>query len=90
MSTPGGNARPISTGSTSGMYGLQVARDGDVWIASAGANSLLRHSPRKQACTFYQLATPGSIPFELAFDGTGDLWFTAAGNPNYVGALSLS
>jgi streptogramin lyase len=77
-----------SAGSPTGMYDLQVAGNGDIWLASAGANLLVRYTPRTRTFTFYQLATPGSILFGLAFGGRGDLWFTADGTPNYVGMLS--
>lgn len=78
------------SGSSSGMYDLQVAPNGDIWIASAGANALVRYEPTTSRFTFYQLSIPASIPFGLAFDRAGRLWFTASTNPNYIGVMSVS
>jgi virginiamycin B lyase len=79
-----------SPGSSSGMYDLQVAPNGDIWLASAGANALVRYDPRTSEFTFYMLSVPASIPFGLAFDGAGRLWFTASTNPNYIGVMSVN
>jgi virginiamycin B lyase len=78
-----------STGAPNGMYALQIAKNGDVWFASAGANSLVRYNPRAQGFTFYQLSIPSSVPFGLSFDSEGNLWFTADTTPNYVGVASV-
>jgi virginiamycin B lyase len=79
-----------SPGSSSGMYDLQIAPNGDIWLASAGANALVRYDPRTSEFTFYMLSVPASIPFGLAFDGAGRLWFTASTNPNYIGVMSVN
>jgi virginiamycin B lyase len=79
-----------SPGSSSAMYDLQVAPNGNVWLASAGANAVVRFDPRTSKFTFYVLAVPASIPFGLAFDRAGRLWFTASANPNYIGVMSAS
>jgi virginiamycin B lyase len=76
-------------GSSSGMYDLQVAPNGDIWLASAGANALVRYDPRTSEFTFYALSVPASIPFGLAFDRAGRLWFTASTNPSYIGVMSV-
>jgi virginiamycin B lyase len=78
-----------SAGAPSGMYALQIAKDGDVWFASAAANSLVRYSPRAKEFTFYELSIPSSVPFGLSFDSEGNLWFTASTNPNYVGVMPV-
>jgi virginiamycin B lyase len=79
-----------SPGSSSGMYDIQTAPHGDVWIASAGANALVQYDPRTSEFTFYMLSVPGSIPFGLAFDRAGRLWFTASANPSYIGVMPVS
>jgi virginiamycin B lyase len=79
-----------SAGAPSGMYGLQIAKDGDVWFASTAANSLVRYSPRTGDFTVYQLSIPSSVPFGLSFDSEGNLWFTASTNPNYIGVMPVS
>jgi virginiamycin B lyase len=78
-----------SAGSADGMYGIQVAGNGDVWCTSAAANALIRYIPRSRSFTLYQLRIPSSIPFGISFDRQGNLWFTASTNPNYVGIMSL-
>jgi virginiamycin B lyase len=77
-----------SAGTADGMYGIQVAGNGDVWFTSAAANALIRYIPESRAFTLYQLGIPGSIPFGISFDRQGNLWFTATTNPNYVGVMS--
>ncbi len=77
----------VSSGPATGMYDVQIGANGTVWLAIAGDNSLVSYTPSEKAFTFYQLATPGSVPFGLAFDGTGRLWFTASGTPNYIGVV---
>lgn len=78
-----------SPGSSSGMYDLQVAPNDDIWLASSGANALVRYDPRTSEFTFYVLSVPASIPFGLAFDRAGRLWFTASTNPSYIGVMSV-
>ncbi len=80
---------PTAAGPSDGLYGIRVASNGDVWFTAAGANALARYTPATHAFTFYQLSVPNSVPFGLAFDDTGKLWFTATVNPNYVGVLTL-
>jgi virginiamycin B lyase len=82
---------PVTTpGSSSGMYDLKVAPNGGIWIASAGANALVRYEPATSRFTFYRLSISGSIPFGLAFDRAGRLWFTASTIPNYIGVMSVN
>ena len=78
-----------SAGTADGMYGIQVAGNGDVWFTSAAANALIRYTPRSRAFTLYQLGIPSSIPFGISFDRQGNLWFTATTNPNYVGVMPI-
>ena len=77
-----------SAGAADGMYGIQVAANGDVWFTSSGANALIRYVPESRAFTLYQLSVPSSIPFGISLDRQGNLWFTAATSPNYVGVMS--
>ena len=78
-----------SAGTADGMYGIQVAENGDVWFTAAAADALIRYVPESRAFTFYQLGIPGSIPFGISFDPQGNLWFTATTNPNYVGVMAI-
>jgi streptogramin lyase len=52
---------------------------------------LVRYTPQSQAFRFFVLPTPGSVPYGVALDSAGKLWFSADGRPaNYVGVLSPS
>jgi streptogramin lyase len=81
---------PTVAGDPTGNYAIVAARGGDVWFGSAGANALVRYSPPTHTFTFYSLDIQQSIPFGLALDGRGRLWFTADASPtNYVGMMPV-
>jgi virginiamycin B lyase len=81
-------AVPQTLGTPAGLYDVVVAPTGDVWFACASANALVQYSPRTGQFTFHVLSVPASVPFGLAFDTAGSLWFTADGTPaNYIGVL---
>jgi virginiamycin B lyase len=77
---------PSTLGNPATLYDV-VAHDGALWFTSTGANALVRYTPSTQKFTFYQLATPSSVPFGLAVAPDGALWFTADGAPNYIGMV---
>jgi virginiamycin B lyase len=80
---------PKTLGNPSTLYAVATASNGDVWFASAGANALIRYTPQSQAFRFFVLPTPASVPYGVAFDSAGKLWFSADGRPaNYIGVLS--
>jgi virginiamycin B lyase len=80
---------PTALGNPSTLYAVAAASNGEVWFASAGANALVRYIPQSQAFTFFVLPTPSSVPYGVAFDSAGKLWFSADGTPaNYIGVLS--
>ncbi len=82
---------PTTLGNPGGLYSVAITPDGAVWFASAGANALVRYLPTTGAYTFYQLSAANSVPYGLALDATGGglrLWFTADGQPNYVGVMN--
>ncbi|HKS69394.1 MAG TPA: hypothetical protein VJQ45_03175 [Ktedonobacterales bacterium] len=79
---------PSTLGTPGGLYAITVTHDGDVWFACSSANALVRYQPASHGFTFFQLSTPASIPYGLAQDGAGRLWFTAdATAQNYVGMM---
>jgi virginiamycin B lyase len=78
---------PSPLGSSQGMYQDVIGSDGTVWFACSGANALVRYSPSSGQYTFYQLPQSGSVPYGLALDSSGHLWFTGDGMPNYIGEL---
>ncbi len=81
-------AVPATLGEPTGLYALTLGHDGSVWFACASANALVRYSPQSGAFTFNVLSVPASVPFGLALDRSGTVWFTAAAMPNnYVGQL---
>lgn len=81
-------AVPATLGSAGGLYGITVTHDGNVWFACSGANALVRYRPGSRDFAFFQLATPDSIPYGLAQDSAGRLWFTAdATSQNYIGMM---
>jgi len=63
---------------------------GALWVTSTGANALLRYQPATRAYTYYPLPLPASVPYGIALDQTGALWFTADGGPGrtYIGSLT--
>lgn len=65
-------------------------RTGALWMTSTSANALLRYQPATRTYTYYPLAIPASIPYGVALDQAGVIWFTADGGPGvtYVGALT--
>ena len=79
---------PDTLGTPGGLYAITVTHGGDVWFACSSANALVRYQPASRAVTFFQLSTAASIPYGLAQDGAGRLWFTAdAIAQNYVGMM---
>ncbi len=82
-------AVPEKLGDPATLYAVKVAKNGDVWFASAGANAIVRYQPAKNTFDFYQLATAQSIPYGLDLDAAGRVWFSAdAGSGNYVGMVT--
>ncbi len=61
-----------------------------LWLTSTGANALIRYTPDTRAYTYYPLPIPRSIPYGVALDQAGALWFTADGGPDatYFGSLT--
>ncbi len=78
---------PATLGNPATLYSV-VTRADALWFTSTGANALVRYIPGSRQFTFYQLATPGSVPFGLAVAPDGALWFTADGAPNYIGRVT--
>lgn len=79
---PNGEARVVNA----------LVRDpqtGALWLTSLGANALIRYLPESRTYTYYPLTIPKSIPYGVALDPAGALWFTADGGASatYVGVL---
>jgi virginiamycin B lyase len=79
---------PTTLGNPEDLHSIAVS-NGKVWFTSSGTNALVRYSPDDATYTFFQLPVPASVPFGLACDSKGKLWFTAAAEPvNYVGEMT--
>ncbi len=79
---------PSKLGRPAGLYALTTVSNGDVWFACSSVNALIRYQPGPGIFTFFTLSIPESVPYGLAVDRSGDLWFTADAPPtNYVGRL---
>ncbi len=79
---------PTMQGNPAALYGLVVARNGDVWFVNNGARALVRYAPGNATYMFFQLSLPSSAPYGLTLDPGGRLWFTAAGSSaNAVGEM---
>lgn len=77
---------PATLGHPATLYDV-VRRGADLWFTSTGANALIRYTPASRQFTFYQLATPQSVPFGLALAADGALWYTGDGSPNTIGVV---
>ena len=80
---------PTALGDPAFLYGVAVARSGDVWFGSSGTSSLVRYTPATQQFAFFRLNIGQNAPYELAFDQDGRVWFTSQGDtPSYIGMLA--
>src|SRR6476661_4408963 len=74
-------------------WGTAVDGSGNVWFAEPGcdfgprcpanapAGQIGKLDPAAGATSYYTLPNiPGNQPIFIAFDGSGDLWFTTPGN----------
>ncbi len=92
IDTATGKVRELSVpnvlGDPTSLYAVTCA-NGSAWIASSGANAIIRFDPVPGAFTFYKLPTPNSIPYGLAVDRRGHVWFAADDTAgNYIGELT--
>ena len=79
---------PQTLGNPAGMYAVVIGSHGTIWFTSNGANAIVAYDSASGAFTFYQLPIQQSVPFGMAADGQGNLWFTAGAQPsNFIGAL---
>lgn len=95
IDTTSGQMREIALtkplGDPTSLYSIAVAGDGSVWMASSGANALVRYTPSLAIFTYLTLPRAASVPYGLAFDTHGTLWLTAVSTPdNYVGAVAAA
>ncbi len=80
---------PRVLGDPESLYAITAAPNGDAWFESAGANAIVRFSPQTGAFAFYKLPIPSSVPYGIALDAAGKVWFAADdGDGNYIGAVT--
>ena len=80
---------PTVSGHPAALYGIAVARNGDIWFANNGANALVRYTPGKATYAFFQLPVQSGGLYGLTLDPAGQLWFTASGaSANAVGEMN--
>ena len=56
-------------------YGIQVAKDGTVWVAYNGANKIGALDPESMEVRYYTLPDPGSRVRRLGLSSDGMVWF---------------
>jgi streptogramin lyase len=91
-----------TTGGVGNPWGTAVDGSGNVWFAEPGcdfaptcpadapAGQIGKLDPASGATSYYTLPSiPGNQPIFIAFDGSGDLWFTTPGN-DMIGEFSPS
>ena len=69
----------LKTGRASGNT-MRVAPDGSVWLASVGANEMIRLQPSTKEFTVYSVpagvkAQRNAAPYGIAIDGAQNIWF---------------
>jgi virginiamycin B lyase len=79
---------PATHGSALNVYGLAAAPDGMIWTASMGQNAIVRYDPAHQSFARLALPDAASVPYGVALDSSGTVWFTADRAPtNFVGRI---
>ncbi len=80
---------PTLLGDPASLYAVATDATGDAWFASSGANAIVRFDPTAGVFRFYKLPTPATVPYGLALDGSGTVYFAADDpNGNFIGALT--
>ncbi len=80
---------PAAYGNVAQLYDVTASASGVLWLASSGANALLRYDPTADAWSKVDLPEPDSAPYGLALGRDGAIWFTeAAPNANRIGVYA--
>jgi virginiamycin B lyase len=81
---------PQPFSSVPNVYDVVVDASGAVWAASMGQNSIVRYVPGTGTFTLFALPDASTLPYGLALDPNGRVWFSADRTPiNYVGVLNV-
>lgn len=72
----------------SGMYGLAVTPQDEIWVTIAASNVIARFDPNTKHFIYYQIPTQNSSPLGVAYVADHTVWFTESAG-NQVGRLRL-
>ncbi len=72
----------------SGMYGLAVTPQNEIWVTIAASNVIARFDPNTKHFIYYQIPTENSSPLGVACGTDNTVWFTESAG-NQVGRLKL-
>ena len=85
------NARKYTIGTGNlGVMQPSVGKEGNIWFGEMFANALARLDPATGATASWTPPHGEDNVMATAIDQRGNVWIASAGNPNYVGVLSLS
>ncbi len=71
---------PSSGNGTSGLYGLTITPNGQVWVTVAAENVIARLDVAESRFIYYPIPTKGSLPLGVVIGANNALWFTEAGS----------
>jgi virginiamycin B lyase len=72
--------------SAGGIYGIEAASNGEIWIAVTSQNAIASLNVTANSFTFYPIPTQGSLPFGLVIAPNHTIWFTESGT-DQIGML---
>jgi virginiamycin B lyase len=70
---------PYTGNGAGGIYGVDVAHNGEVWVALTGENTIARLDVAANHFVLYPIPTQGSLPLGLVMGSNHTVWFTEAG-----------
>lgn len=70
----------------SGMYGLTVTPQDEIWVTIPASNVIARFDPKAKHFIYYQIPTENSSPLGIAYSEDHTVWFTESAG-NQVGRL---
>jgi streptogramin lyase len=89
ITTAGVVMAPVAPANTGALGNGMAAFGTDIWYASFVTHSIWRFNTVTSAFTEFVPPTPGSIPYDVAVDRNGIVWFTELG-PKQIGRLDLT
>ena len=71
---------PSTTQDNSGLYGLIVTANNEVWVTVPAENALARFDTTTNHFIYHTIPSPSSFPFGLAVATNHNIWFTESGS----------